>query len=67
MFTDEELVIIKWLAGLVKAQALSERNTANALYMAYSDRNFVHSDLAQARSKMEKCEMVLAAVEREMK
>lgn len=64
-FTDEELASIKWLAGLVKAQALSERNTANALYIAYNDRGFVSRDLEHARNKIARCEAVLEAVERE--
>jgi hypothetical protein len=59
-FTDEELAIIKWLAGLVKSQAISERNTANRLYIAYNDRGFVNSDLQQARDKIAKCERILA-------
>jgi hypothetical protein len=63
LFSDEELAIIKWLAGLVKAQALSERNSANALYIAYNDRGFVHSDLQQARDKIAKCEAILAKLE----
>jgi hypothetical protein len=62
-FTDEELAIIKWLAGLVKAQALSERNSANALYVAYNDRGFVNSNLQQARDKIAKCEVILAKLE----
>jgi len=65
MFTDEELASIKWLAGLVKAQAVSERNTADRLYGAYNDRDFVHRDLDHARNKIARCEKVLEAVERE--
>lgn len=65
MFTDEELADIKWLAGLVKAQALSERNTANNLYGAYNDRAFVHRDLEHARNKIARCESVLDALKRE--
>ena len=59
-FTDEELAIIKWLAGLVKAQALRERNAADRLYIAYNDRGFVNADLQQARDKIAKCEVILA-------
>jgi len=64
MFTAEELADIEWLAKLVKAQALSERNAASRLSVAYEDRSFVRVDLAQARSKMERCEKVLAAINR---
>lgn len=62
-FTDEELATIKWLAGLVKAQALSERNAAARLYIPYEDRNFVHADLQQARDKIARCEVILAKLE----
>lgn len=62
-FDDEDLKTIKWLATLVKAQALSEQNTAARLYAAYSDRNFVHADLQQARSKIARCERLLAKLE----
>jgi hypothetical protein len=63
MFSDEDLRTIKWLAGLVKAQALSERNAANRLYIAYEDRNFVHSDLQMARDKIARCETILDKLE----
>jgi hypothetical protein len=65
MFTEDELKDIEWLASLVKSQALSERNAADRLYGAYSDRQFVHSDLAQARGKIARCEAVIEAVKRE--
>lgn len=63
MFSDEDLKTIKWLAGLVKAQSLSEANTASRLYVAYSDRNFVHADLQMARDKIAKCDRILAKLE----
>jgi hypothetical protein len=62
-FTDEDLKTIKWLAGLVKAQATSERNSANSLYVAYNDRGFVSRDLQHARSKIERCDRILSLLE----
>jgi predicted DNA-binding protein (UPF0251 family) len=58
----EDLENIRWLAGLVKAQAVSERNTASRLYIAYNDRDFVSRDLDHARSKIARCESVLEAI-----
>ena len=65
MFTDEELGDIRWLASLVKSQALSEVRTADRLYGAYNDRDFVHRDLDAGRRKMARAEAVMAAVDRE--
>lgn len=63
VLTDEDFATIKWLAGLVKAQALSERNTAMRLYIPYEDRNFVHADLEQARNKIARCDRLLDRLE----
>lgn len=65
MFTEDELNDIAWLASLVKSQALSERNAADRLYGAYSDRQFVHRDLDAARIKIARCEKVIDALKRE--
>ena len=51
---QEDIALVEWAAALLVSQALNEVNTANRLYVAYSDRDFVHRDLDAARAKMVK-------------
>jgi len=65
MFTDEELQIIRWMANLIKAQSLSDRNAASRLSIAYQDRAFVGRNLTDAQLKMAKCDRILSVLNSE--
>jgi hypothetical protein len=62
VLSQEDLEDIKWLAELVKAQALSERNQLAREYIAYNDRDWMPSKLNTARAKVARCESVLEAI-----
>jgi len=64
-FTDEELADIKWLALLVKAGALADRNDASRMSLAYPSREAFALNYEAALSKIARCDAILRKFEQE--
>ena len=59
MVTDD----IRWLAELVKAQALAERQKVGREVVGYGDRGWMQPKMAAEDLKVERCDRLLAALD----
>lgn len=54
---------IRWLAELVKAQALAERQALAREYIGYNDRGWMQPRLDALNAKVARCDRVLASLD----